>query len=139
MLEHVLDLLFCLFELNWTEIIDWPMNGWSIILHFNLELMTHLYWWQSWWDTRGENVFVLPQNSLNLLWNAFVIGFLHVTPYCQFLLYNRHNILLFVLDHLNKHDIRFIHVPPTKPTSHLLCTAQVDHLNARLDLPSTHD
>ena len=39
MLEHILDLFPCLFKLEWAEFIDWPVNGWSIVLQFNLELM----------------------------------------------------------------------------------------------------
>ena len=41
MLEHVLNLLLRLLELEWVELIDWLVNGWSIILHFDLELLSH--------------------------------------------------------------------------------------------------
>ena len=43
MLEHVLNLFLPLLELEWVELVDWPVNGWSIILQFNLELMPHSY------------------------------------------------------------------------------------------------
>ena len=32
MLKHILDLLLCLLELERAELVDWPLNDWSIIL-----------------------------------------------------------------------------------------------------------
>ena len=45
MLEHILYLLLCHLELEWAELVDLPMNGWSIVLQCHLELMFHSYWW----------------------------------------------------------------------------------------------
>ena len=45
MLEHILDLFPCLFKLEWADFIDWPVNGRSIVLQFDFELMTHSYRW----------------------------------------------------------------------------------------------
>ena len=42
-LMHTLNLLVCLLELEGPELVDWPTDGWSIVLLFNLELMSHLY------------------------------------------------------------------------------------------------
>ena len=47
MLKHVLNLFLCLLELEWAELVDWPVNGWSVVLKFDLELMYHSYRWQS--------------------------------------------------------------------------------------------
>ena len=44
-LKHVLNLFLRLLELEWAKFVDWPVDGWSIILQFNLELISHLYWW----------------------------------------------------------------------------------------------
>ena len=59
MLEHVLNLFLCLLELEWTELIDWLVNGWSVILQFNLELMPHSYWCYPWWEIYGKDILVV--------------------------------------------------------------------------------
>ena len=59
MLEHVLNLLLRLLEIEWAKLVDWPMDGWSIVLQFNLELMSHPYWRQSWREICGKDVLVL--------------------------------------------------------------------------------
>ena len=42
-LKHVPNLFLCLLELERAELIDWPLNGWSVILQFSLELVSHSY------------------------------------------------------------------------------------------------
>ena len=67
-------------------------------------------------------------------WKAFS------TPSCYLLLYHRHDLLLlFILDQSNKPQVGLVHLPPTKPPFHLLCTAQIDRLNDGFDRTSPHN
>ena len=40
MLQHFLDLIFSLVELEWTEFVEWSMDGWSLVFQIDLEFMT---------------------------------------------------------------------------------------------------
>ena len=59
MLEHVPNLLLYLLELEWAKLIDLLVNGWSIILQFNLELVSHSYQWKSRLEICGKDILVV--------------------------------------------------------------------------------
>ena len=39
-LQHFLDLLFRFSELEWTEFVEWSMDGWSLVFQIDLEFIT---------------------------------------------------------------------------------------------------
>ena len=47
MLHHLLDLIFDLSELKWTEFVKWSMDGWCLVFQIDLEFMTHPYPWHT--------------------------------------------------------------------------------------------
>ena len=42
-LQHLLDLILGLCELEWTEFVEWSMDGRSLVLQVDLKFMTHPY------------------------------------------------------------------------------------------------
>ena len=49
-LQHLLDLILCICELEWTEFVKRSVDGRSLVLQIDLEYMAHPYWWYTLWQ-----------------------------------------------------------------------------------------
>ena len=54
MLQHLLDLIFGICELEWTEFVKWSVDGRSLVLQIDLEFMTHPYRWTPFGKSAGN-------------------------------------------------------------------------------------